>query len=138
MVAAGARAIEPTSAQFDMAKRITASIGLRFASVDIIDADRWLPARLGSQRDSRLARGPVGDRGKHCPEDRGDVAARKSRAMRGTGLMDADNQIDGNVAARLRIVASLMPGAIAIAQPDGRTGRGWFPRLRVDDVSESE
>ena len=28
-------------------------------------------------------------------------------------------KIDGNVAARLRIVASLMPSAIAIAQPDG-------------------
>ncbi|MGB7327783.1 MAG: fatty acid CoA ligase family protein [Rubripirellula sp.] len=31
----------------------------------------------------------------------------------------ASQPSDGNVAARLRIVASLMPGAIAIAQPDG-------------------
>ena len=31
----------------------------------------------------------------------------------------SDKEIDGNVAARLRIVASLMPGAIAIAEPDG-------------------
>ena len=30
-----------------------------------------------------------------------------------------DSSVDGNVAARLRIVASLAPGAIAIAQPDG-------------------
>ena len=30
-----------------------------------------------------------------------------------------DGKTDGNVAARLRIVASLMPGAIAIAEPDG-------------------
>ncbi len=35
----------------------------------------------------------------------------------------SDKQIDGNVAARLRIVASLMPGAIAIAQPDGKPGQ---------------
>ncbi len=34
----------------------------------------------------------------------------------------SDREIDGNVAARLRIVASLMPGAIAIAEPDGAAG----------------
>ena len=32
--------------------------------------------------------------------------------------MSAD-KIDGNVAARLRVVAALAPGAIAIAEPDG-------------------
>ena len=31
----------------------------------------------------------------------------------------SEQPTDGNVAARLKIVASLAPGAIAIAQPDG-------------------
>jgi len=38
--------IEPTSAQCDMARRITSSIGLRFASVDIIDAADGCPRVL--------------------------------------------------------------------------------------------
>ena len=31
----------------------------------------------------------------------------------------SDERADGNVAARLHLVASLAPGAIAIAEPDG-------------------
>ncbi len=112
------QATELTAQQIAMAKQICHSIGLKFASVDLIDCKdgepkvlevNAIPGWKGAQRVC-----PV----EYCRANHPSSAMRGSGLPAGAVLMD-EQSVDGNVAARLRIVTAIAPGAVAIAEPDG-------------------